>query len=882
MMLAGACIARPAIGPSGRAVGTATSRATLASGVRATFEAAPDFGTAGVVWVVDAGSADDPPGKGGLAHLVEHLVFEARHGDARLVSKFKSLGVGRSTYNGSTLWDSTTYYAFGPSQNLPALLALFGDMLSDPLASIDLAAFEHERQVVRDELHFRVSGSGLTWLAADVFGDGHPYAHGEGGDEASIDRLTLEDARAFARLHYRPDHSVLAVSGPSSLQAQQDMLAQVEAAHGWVAAPPAAGRTHDPKDAPEGGPSSPLSTRPLAVATPELWIGWAIPPEGSPISDAAVLVANMVGATFWHHVYDHDSDIARVAADVEFGADASLFYVVANLKQGADPKSSADSLIRTMRHGFSEYLGVPFAPYKQAVATELLGAQEPLVARTRDAATSLEIMGDPAYLRARAERTLAVESNAVADFYRRELTSERAHVLLVRPLSPGERSGAIAGDESVGTRVLEPDSAPADDGNFQSWMHPPGIARAKRVRLDNGLEVVVLPRPRSPFHTVVLAYHGGNGDERTPGAAVASLWAKERTRMAAAALGVAYRDWVGSDLTLELLRSAGSDLDLTFRELKNEHEFRVFWPPSQFSSRVDVYGKQDRAADNVFDRRLSSVFFGSHPYGRSATSDDLRAVRPKDVYAFIDAIRRPDNGLVVVVGDVDPDRALRIIAEQLGGGHAAAADSVSAPPPPLEAAADAPGARLIVQNVPGRADARLAFRCVLPRLDGENSGSAAVFEAAVSGEFYEELRERTAASYAINGHVITLRGGTALFALDGKVDTAHLALAIGAVRRFVDQPAARFLDEARFTNARRSAASGFNFAFDTTELLALRIANTWNLGWPLETLDGAPERIEHARIDEVTRLLERCQTGWALGLLGDETRIRSALGDWNP
>jgi predicted Zn-dependent peptidase len=103
-------------------------------------------------------------------------------------------------------------------------------MLSDPLASIDLAAFEHERQVVRDELHFRVSGSGLTWLAADVFGDEHPYAHGEGGDEASIDRLTLEDARAFARLHYRPDHSVLAVSGPSSLQAQQDMLAQVEAA----------------------------------------------------------------------------------------------------------------------------------------------------------------------------------------------------------------------------------------------------------------------------------------------------------------------------------------------------------------------------------------------------------------------------------------------------------------------------------------------------------------------------------------------------------------------------------------------------------------------------------------------------------------------------
>src|SRR5215213_4372881 len=49
----------------------------LASGLRVGVERAPTRGMVGVVLVVGAGSVDDPRGKEGLAHLVEHLTFHA-------------------------------------------------------------------------------------------------------------------------------------------------------------------------------------------------------------------------------------------------------------------------------------------------------------------------------------------------------------------------------------------------------------------------------------------------------------------------------------------------------------------------------------------------------------------------------------------------------------------------------------------------------------------------------------------------------------------------------------------------------------------------------------------------------------------------------------
>jgi predicted Zn-dependent peptidase len=162
------------------------------------------------------------------------------------------------------------------------------------------------------------------------------------------------------------------------------------------------------------------------------------------------------------------------------------------------------------------------------------------------------------------------------------------------------------------------------------------------------------------------------------------------------------------------------------------------------------------------------------------------------------------------------------------------------------------------------------------------SGTAWVFDEAVRAIFNGALRERAAASYEVSGNTELLRGGTAVFTLRADVDESHLSWAVRALRGFVEQPARAFLGAESLARARGAAARQFNLAFGTTGELARRIVSVWNLGWPLETLDRYPERVQNVELADVTRFVEHCQANWVLGLLGDESRIRAALGGYSP
>jgi len=234
---------------------------------------------------------------------------------------------------------------------------------------------------------------------------------------------------------------------------------------------------------------------------------------------------------------------------------------------------------------------------------------------------------------------------------------------------------------------------------------------------------------------------------------------------------------------------------------------------------------------------------------------------------------------------VDPDVAADLVAHSFGdtgGGEAPAASTEIADVPPFVRSAATPGGRLVVQDRHGSDDAVMTFKCALPQVDSEASGTAWVFAEAVRGMFRSELRERAAASYDVFGNTELLRGGTAVFTLRADVDQAHLSRAVSALRRFVEQPARTVLGAEELAQGRAAAARQFNFSFGTTGELAARIASTWNLGWPLETLDRYPERLQRVEPGEVTRFAEHCQANWVLGLLGDEARIRAALAGYSP
>src|SRR5215510_5301069 len=69
------------------------------------------------------GAADDPPGKTGLAHLVEHLMFARRAapGGPEISDRLSAVAL---RFNAATSWDATHYNAIGLASRLDDLLAI--------------------------------------------------------------------------------------------------------------------------------------------------------------------------------------------------------------------------------------------------------------------------------------------------------------------------------------------------------------------------------------------------------------------------------------------------------------------------------------------------------------------------------------------------------------------------------------------------------------------------------------------------------------------------------------------------------------------------------------------------------------------------------------
>ena len=157
----------------------------LRSGMRVLVEQDKSAPVAGVITVVGVGSTSDPPGKEGLAHLVEHLTFRSKVGTPPTSMKTLLGQAGAADLNASTDFDATVYHEVGPRDALGDLLTLEGLRMLDPLANVDETTFLTEREVVHNELRERgetnAIGSIFAATQAATFPAGHPYARPIGG-----------------------------------------------------------------------------------------------------------------------------------------------------------------------------------------------------------------------------------------------------------------------------------------------------------------------------------------------------------------------------------------------------------------------------------------------------------------------------------------------------------------------------------------------------------------------------------------------------------------------------------------------------------------------------------------------------------------------------
>lgn len=177
------------------------------------------------------GAADDPPGKSGLAHFLEHLMFKATK---RLASGELSRLVGQlgGNDNALTSHDSTVYYQRVAKEHLSTVMALEADRMVNLQFTEEEVVIE--RRVVLDERRQRIDASPLNLLSEKIneaLYEDHPYAIPVLGWPHEIANLDGVDARSFYERFYAPSNAIVLVAGDISFA---EALAQAQLVYGQI------------------------------------------------------------------------------------------------------------------------------------------------------------------------------------------------------------------------------------------------------------------------------------------------------------------------------------------------------------------------------------------------------------------------------------------------------------------------------------------------------------------------------------------------------------------------------------------------------------------------------------------------------------------------
>ena len=184
------------------------------------------------------GSRNEIPGKTGLSHMLEHMMFKGTEKNGpEVYSRIVARNGGNE--NAFTADDSTTYFATLASDRIQVELELEADRMRNLVLSAEL--FEPERKVVMEERRMRTDnnpiGFMLESLNAATFLE-HPYRQPVIGWPNDIATWELADLRHHYDVYYQPNNAFLVAVGDFDAKAFGDQVAAQFGVYPRAADPP--------------------------------------------------------------------------------------------------------------------------------------------------------------------------------------------------------------------------------------------------------------------------------------------------------------------------------------------------------------------------------------------------------------------------------------------------------------------------------------------------------------------------------------------------------------------------------------------------------------------------------------------------------------------
>ncbi|MFW6200697.1 MAG: M16 family metallopeptidase, partial [Gemmatimonadota bacterium] len=304
--------------------------------------------TVNVTYMV--GSRHEGYGETGMAHLLEHLLFQGTPDHPDIDQELADRG---ARANGTTWFDRTNYYETFPAtdDNLEWALDLEADrMVNSFISAEDL---ESEMTVVRNEWEAGENRpfSVLQKRMLSAAYDWHNYGNSTIGARSDIENVPIDRLKAFYEKYYQPDNAVLIVAGAFETDRALELIARE---FGAIPRPERTGanqlfETYTAEPAQDGERTVTLRR----VGDEQIVMTGYHVPAGSHEDYAAVdVLSHILGTEPAGRLHQGLVETGLAAGSGAFDRqlrEPGLLMAYARVREGAPLQPAADSLIGTLR-----------------------------------------------------------------------------------------------------------------------------------------------------------------------------------------------------------------------------------------------------------------------------------------------------------------------------------------------------------------------------------------------------------------------------------------------------------------------------------------------------------------------------------------------------
>ncbi len=604
------------------------------------------------------GSKNEKPGKTGFAHLFEHIMFTSTEHWSNFDEVMQTVGGGNN--NGTTNNDRTNYFETFTSSGLDRVLWVEADRMGFLLKGLDSNKVNVQRGVVQNE---KRQGDNQPYAVAEeltvkaTYPVGHPYSWSVIGSLDDLNAASMDDVKNWFKEYYGPNNAIVSIAGDVKAE---EVFEKVKKYFGDIPASPPIAKFTKRIAKMQGVSFQQAQDR---VPQARLQKTWNVPEWGTPevtylslLGD--ILTSGKSSRLYKRLVLDEDlaSDVFVYAADNEIGGQ---FYIIADAKPGVDLKKVNDVINQELKKIFTT--GVTVAEIERTKTNYFVQLLKGL--------ETIGGFGGKSDLLAMSETY-----GGSPDAYKKTIN-------YVKGATPNEIKNTAVKWLSDGEYVLEilpyGDFTHTDSKLDRTIMPPVGevvpakFPEIKNFTLSNGLKVYLAERHELPLVNMLTSFGGGFSADHFSNPGLAKLTGAMLTEGTTTKTGIQISDML-TDLGTSI--NSGTALDnstLSMSTLKTNFDASL----SLYSDILRNPSFPQKDFDRVKEEQLLGIdqekanpsrlglqilptllYPKGHVYNTSFTGSgnkkSVSKINKADLAAFHKTWFVPNNGFMVVVGDI--------------------------------------------------------------------------------------------------------------------------------------------------------------------------------------------------------------------------------------